>query len=81
VRFFLVPKAVEEQFQALELDHLFVGNIGDVHRGKIGIPRTGAEAGKLRIGDINGIIPVRKRVVPYLKVRFLYCLFAVLHDC
>ena len=77
-----VHERVDIEFERFELYDLFVGNIGEFHRGKIGIARAWAEAHELWELYVDAVILfmfVGPEVLFRIDVELLYLFFSVFH--
>lgn len=52
-----VAKALDVKFQSFQLQAFFIRQVVDFDYGKIGLAGAGANAGELRAGDGNDVVP------------------------
>jgi hypothetical protein len=59
-----IPEGVEVELEGSKLDDGPVRDIVDFNGGKVGISRSGTEAGELRVGEMNPVLLVALGVRP-----------------
>lgn len=59
---------------------MLAGDVINIYRSEIRVARARAEAGKLRETDMNFVITLCVRVLPYFKNHFLNRLLSVFHE-
>ena len=63
----VVAEAEQVQLQALALDHALARHVGDVDRGKVGLPRDRAQAGELGAVELYEVVVARMLVLERLE--------------
>ena len=72
------PEFVQPELKGFELYYILVGNIVYLNRGEIGIATAWTKAGELGEGYADSVILFGRRILPNLKLSFLYCFLAIL---
>ena len=77
-----VHKRVDVEFERFELNHLLVGDIGELHGSEVWVSRARAETHELRKFDVDTVILfmfVRPEILFGIDVELLYLFFSVFH--